>query len=74
MTMAEFRTALDELPFKPFSLRMPDGRSIPVLHRDFVASAPAGRTAVVYQPNGRFNIVDVMLVSDLEYLPAKKPA
>jgi hypothetical protein len=43
-----------------------DGRSISVNHRDFVASSPSGRTIIVYQPDDSFNVIDLLLVTDLE--------
>ena len=69
MTLEEFKGTLEAQPFQPFTLRLPDGRSLPIQHRDFVLISPKGRTVVVYQPDGAFNIVDLMLVSDLHVSP-----
>jgi hypothetical protein len=43
-----------------------DGREIEVEHPEFMARAPSGRTVVIYQPDDSFNIVDLLLVTDLE--------
>jgi hypothetical protein len=37
-----------------------------VNHRDFLASSPSGRTIIVYQPDDSFNVIDLLLVTDLE--------
>jgi hypothetical protein len=73
MTADQFRTLLRATPFQPFTMHLADGRHIPVQHRDFVASAPSGRTAIVYQPDESFHIVDLLLVTDLEVIPAANP-
>jgi hypothetical protein len=41
-----------------------------VHHRDFMATAPSGRTLIVYQPDDSHNIIDLLLVTDLE-VPAR---
>lgn len=74
MTIEQFRNLLNAQPFAPFSIHLADGRQIPVVHREFVAQSPSGRTVIVYQPNESFNIVDLLLVTDLEVstaLPAQ---
>jgi hypothetical protein len=71
MTIEKIRALYDAQPFRPFVMHLADDRSIPVHHREFLASAPSGRTVVVYQPDDTFNIVDLLLVTDLEVKPAK---
>ena len=66
MTLEQVRTLYDADPFRPFVLHLADGRAIPVQHREFLASAPSGQTVIVYQPEESFNIVDLLLVTDLE--------
>ena len=56
-------------PFRPFTMHLADGRQLPVVHRDFIMVSPSGRTAIVYQPDDSFNIVDLLLVTDLEVKP-----
>lgn len=67
MTLERFQEVLRQTPFVPFTIRLADGRGIPVKSREFVASAPVGRTAVVFQPNGKMNIIDLLLVTDLDF-------
>ncbi|MCE9548190.1 MAG: hypothetical protein K8T25_22180 [Planctomycetia bacterium] len=70
MTIEQLKVVYDAVPFKPFVLHLADGREIPVRHRDFIMSAPSGRTIVVYQPDDTCNIIDLLLVTDLEFKPA----
>ena len=66
MTVDKMKQVLDATPFRPFVLHLADGRDLRVKHREFVAMSPSGRTAIVYQPDDSFNIVDLLLVTDLE--------
>jgi hypothetical protein len=70
MTIERIRDAYDKKPFQPFVIHLADGRSIPVLHREFMMAAPSGRTIVVQQPDDTLNIIDLLLVTDLELKPA----
>ncbi|MEX2120182.1 MAG: hypothetical protein WD847_11360 [Pirellulales bacterium] len=67
MTIEQVRTAYGAEPFRPFVLHLADGRKLAVQHREFMATAPSGRTIVVYQPDDSFNVVDLLLVADLEF-------
>lgn len=53
-------------PFRPFTIHLADGRGLLVKHREFLAISPSGRSIIVYQPDDSFNLVDLMLVTDLE--------
>ena len=66
MTIEQLRTFYSARPFQPFVMHLADGRSIPVLHPEFMASAPSGRTVTVYQPDDTLNVIDLLLVTDLE--------
>lgn len=67
MMSDQVRTAYAAEPFQPFVMHLADGQEIVVHHREFMASAPNARTTVVYQPDVSFNIVDLLLVTDLEF-------
>jgi hypothetical protein len=67
MTIEKIRELYDAQPFQPFVIHMADGRKLEVRHPDFVAAAPSGRTIIVYQPDDSHNIIDLLLVTDLEY-------
>lgn len=66
MTMERLRDLYDAQPFRPFTLHLADGRAITVHHREFFAAAPSGRTIVVFQPDDRMHIIDLLLVTDVE--------
>lgn len=70
MTIEQIRNFYNAQPFLPFVMHLADGRSIAVHHRDFMASAPSGRTVTVYQPDDTINVIDLLLVTDLEAKPA----
>ena len=70
MTIEPIQRLYHAEPFQPFVLHLADGRNVPVHHREFLASAPSGRTVIVYQPDDSFNIVDLLLVTDVEVRPA----
>jgi hypothetical protein len=70
MTVDQLRTALHAQPFRPFTIHLADGREMAVRHREFVMPSPSGRTAAIYQPDDTLNIIDLLLVTDLEFRPA----
>jgi hypothetical protein len=66
MTIEPIHELVNAQPFRRFVIRLADGRRLPVEHRELIASAPSGRTIVVFQPDDSMNIVDLLLVTDLE--------
>jgi hypothetical protein len=70
MTVERLQQVLNTTPFQPFTIHLADGKSIPVVSREFVASSPSGRTIVVFDPEDRMNIVDLLLVTNLAVEPA----
>jgi hypothetical protein len=69
MTIEQLRAAYSAQPFRPFAMRLAEGREIPVYHREFMLTVPSGRTVVVCQPDDTVNIIDLLLVTDLEFKP-----
>jgi len=55
-------------PFKPFALRLADGRRLEVLHSEFLAYAPGTRVVHFIHPDGRFERADVMLIVSIDEL------
>lgn len=70
MTLEQFRDVMDKAPFQPFVVHMADGRSLPVVSREYIMSSPTGRTVAVYKPDGVCSIIDLLLVNELEVQPA----
>jgi hypothetical protein len=66
MTVDQFRATLHQLPFRPFTIRMADGRSFDVIHRDVVAHSPSGRTVIVFDKDEDYSVLDLLLMSELE--------
>jgi len=69
MTAEKLREVYQAQPFQPFILHLADGREIPVLSREFILAAPSGRTLVVFQPDDSMNMIDMLLITDLEFKP-----
>jgi hypothetical protein len=69
MTSEQLRAAIHASPFRPFTIRMADGRTFSVAHPDFLSVSPAGRTVVIYQPDDSASIVDLLLMKELEMAP-----
>ena len=67
MTIEQLREAFHTEPFRPFTLHLADGREIPVPSREMIMPAPNGRTLAVYVDDDRLNIIDLLLVTDLEF-------
>ena len=68
MKIDEVRRLLHAQPFRPFLIHFADGGRVPVKHEDFVALAPTGREMIVYQADGDYQVVDIMLVTRLQVL------
>lgn len=66
MTAEQLRTLREANPFRPFTIHLADGRTLPVPHRDFVSQSPSGRIIIVYRPDDTFSMVDLYLVTELE--------
>lgn len=69
MTSEKLREALKTEPFRPFRLHLGGGRALDVAHPEFVAVSPSGRTAVVYGLKDELEIIDVLMVQSIEFLP-----
>jgi hypothetical protein len=68
MSVEELRKCIVASPFVPFTLNIADGRRIPVIGRDFIFVPPEkGRTVLVYQRDGEFDILDAMLVTGVSF-------
>ncbi len=66
MTVEQFRSTLRQQPFRPFTIRMADGRSFDVGHPDFLAQSPSGRTVIVFHRDDSYSILDLLLMSEIE--------
>ena len=66
MTVEQFKTTLHLQPFRPFTIRMADGRMFDVPHPDLVAKSPSGRTVIVFQQDDSYSLLDLLLMTEVE--------
>ena len=66
MTTEQFRATLHLQPFRPFKIRMADGRAFDVAHPDFVAQSQSGRTVIVFHPDETYSVLDLLLLTELQ--------
>jgi len=71
MTSQQLKATLRQTPFRPFTIRMVDGRSFQVPHPEWVILSPSGRTAIVFEPDDSHSVLDVMLMNELKVPPPK---
>lgn len=74
MTIEQVRNFYNVQPFQPFVIHLADGRQVSVHSREFMMTAPTGRTIAVYQPDETMNVIDLLLVTDLERKPLRNGA
>ena len=69
MTFQQLRNMHQARPFKPFDIRLADGRSIPVDHPELLAVTSGGRTIGVAVEEDAIEVIDLLLVSSLKPRP-----
>ena len=67
MTIEQLHRAHTARPFQPFTLHCADGRQIQVPHPEFLAASPSARTIGVTDAAGVFEIIDLLLVTSIEF-------
>ncbi|HEV2295726.1 MAG TPA: hypothetical protein VGR35_17900 [Tepidisphaeraceae bacterium] len=66
MTTDQLRNVWKAEPFRPFVIHLADGRQVEVRHPEFLSRSPSGRSIIVYQADESFNVINLLLVTDLE--------
>ncbi|HET6576129.1 MAG TPA: hypothetical protein VFG68_21180 [Fimbriiglobus sp.] len=63
------RRTVTRRPFRPFIIHLAGGRAIPVRSPEFIQVPPEreGRLIVVENLNGSAHVIDLLLVTDLEF-------
>ena len=69
MDIEGIREVLHRQPFEPFLIRLADGRSLPVPHRDFVALMP--ERVVVGAEDNSWSLLEPLMIVSLDSMPAK---
>ena len=67
MMSQQLRAALQAAPFRPFTIHTGDGRSFDIQPSDFLLLSPGGRTAFACRTEEEFSIVDVTLMTEIEF-------
>ena len=63
MSPEQLRQSLRSAPFQPFRIHLADQRSFEVLHPEFAALSPTGRTVLVFAAGSEFaEQIDVPLI------------
>jgi hypothetical protein len=66
MTAQVVRRALSQRPFRRFSLRLTDGRLVPIKGEHTAAVHPKGDTMIVFEDKGGYRIIDIELITELQ--------
>ncbi len=75
MTIEQLRIAARAKPFKPFTVCLTDGRKLDVPHPECLSMAPeAARTFIVWGPGENYRVVDLLLVTTLDFAAAQETA
>ena len=69
MDIAGVREVLHRQPFEPFNIRLADGRSWHVPHRDFVALTP--RRVIVGAEDDSWSVIEPLLIVSLDSMPPR---
>ena len=69
MDLNGVREALHQQPFRPFTIRLADGRQLSVEHPDFVAVGE--RRIVVIAKDDSWSVVEPFLVVSLDCAPSE---
>jgi hypothetical protein len=70
VTIEKIREAYLAKPFRPFVIHLADGSAIPVMSLEYLAADPSGRTLAVFQKDDSMNVIDLLLVTHLEFTPS----
>ena len=70
MTSEQLKFLRNKIPFRPFTIFMPNGRFFFVPHRDYISILENNRIATVWNREGNVHhFVDIMLITELEMAP-----
>jgi hypothetical protein len=67
MRVDEIREALRKQPFQPFRIHLADGRQFPVQHVDFLLISHTGRSIIVAELGGGYEVIDPLLATSLSF-------
>jgi hypothetical protein len=73
MSPERIRELCELKPFRPFSVHLADGQSIPVNHPEFVFIAPNKQEVIIYGPDDSFNLVYIFSITAFKRRAHTKP-
>lgn len=71
MTVERLRAFHRAVPFRPFTIRVADGRSFHVPHPELLSLSPSGRTVHVEYGDDEFSTIDLLLVTEIQVSPSE---
>lgn len=74
MTIDGLKQWIEAAPFRPFVMRLTNGREVRVRHPELLARSPSGRTIIVYTTGDAFEMVDLLHVASIVRLNGKRKA
>ena len=74
MTIDGLKQWIEAAPFRPFAMRLSNGREIRVRHPELLARSPSGRTVLVYTSGDAFEMVDLLHVASIVRTNGKRRA
>ena len=74
MTIEGLKPWVEATPFKPFVMRLSNGRAVHVRHPELLARSPSGRTVLVYTSGDAFEMVDLLHVMTISQGNGKRKA
>lgn len=69
MNIAILRELHEARPFVPFTIRLTDGRELPVVHNEFLSFFPSGRAMMLTHGDDKFTLIDLPLVTAVDVDP-----
>jgi hypothetical protein len=66
-TTGQIREVVKAQPFRPFTLRLADGRSYTVTHPEFAMMAPSGMELVFVGDDEAIHMIYVPLIVEIEF-------
>jgi hypothetical protein len=72
MDIQGIREALHREPFQPFTIRLADGRGLPVPHSDYVALGQ--RRIIIVDQNDHWSVIEPLLIVSLDYNAPASPS
>jgi hypothetical protein len=71
---ATIRDAINERPFRPFTVRTVSGREFHVPTPEHAIVSPGGRTLVIFFEDDATKVLDMRTVEGIDYPPPAPPA